>query len=113
MAHPPPSDDYATYLASDHWQTLRRAAIDYYGDACVLCATTGDGVEVHHRNYARRGKERLRDLIVLCGRCHAKHHDVPPDDPPFGPPLGPPRYNDLDGIRRHFERLIAAEDQAA
>lgn len=103
-------DNYGAYLQSPHWQTLRRAAIDYYGNACVLCGAKGDGVEVHHRLYVRKGRERLRDLTVLCRACHAKHHDVPLDD---DVPFGPPHHNDLDGIRRHFERLIAAEEQAA
>ena len=48
--------------------------------------------------------------VVLGATCHAKHHDVPLDD---DVPFGPPHHNDLDGIRRHFERLIAAEEQAA
>lgn len=105
-----PEDAYAEYLQSEHWKTLRRAAIDYYGNACVLCGAKGSKVDVHHRLYVRRGKERLRDLTVLCRDCHAKHHDQPVDD---DVPFGPPRHDDIDGIRRHFERLIANEDQAA
>lgn len=102
------TDTYDTYLSGEHWQTLRRAAIDYYGDACVLCGATGDRVDVHHRHYKRLGGERLHDLTVLCRDCHAKHHDKPVDDIPFGPP----HHDDIDGIRRHFERLIAQEEQA-
>jgi 5-methylcytosine-specific restriction endonuclease McrA len=102
------SGTYEEYLASDHWQTLRRAAIDYYGEACVLCAATGDGVEVHHRHYKTQGRESLRDLTVLCRPCHKKHHDQPIDDIPFGPP----HHDDIAGIRAHFERLIYEEEQA-
>lgn len=101
---------YDEYLSGEHWKTLRRAAVDYYGSACVLCGATGDGVDVHHRTYARRGHERLHDLTVLCRVCHAKHHDVPLDD---DVPFGPPRHDDIEGIRRHFERLISEEERAA
>jgi 5-methylcytosine-specific restriction endonuclease McrA len=31
---------------------------------------------VHHRTYARIGSEDPMDLVVLCSRCHRKHHDT-------------------------------------
>lgn len=64
---------YAQYLHTHHWQTIRRAALDHYGPACVLCGETGQ-VDVHHRTYARRGQERLHDLTVLCRPCHGRFH---------------------------------------
>lgn len=64
---------YNQYLRTHHWQTIRRAALDHYGPACLLCGETGQ-VDVHHRTYARRGEERLHDLAVLCRPCHKRFH---------------------------------------
>lgn len=64
---------YSDYLRTAHWQRTRAAAIDLYGSSCVLCG--GIPVDVHHRTYERRGRERLDDLIVLCHACHTRHHD--------------------------------------
>lgn len=64
---------YHDYLRTHHWHTIRRAALDHYGPACVLCGETGQ-VDVHHRTYARRGEERLHDLTVLCRSCHDRFH---------------------------------------
>ena len=60
------------YLKTSHWQTMRRLALEHYGSTCVLCNQTP--VQVHHRTYDRRGRERLDDLIVLCDKCHREHH---------------------------------------
>lgn len=68
-AHP---DQYAEYLKSDHWQHMRELALRHYGTNCVLCGNTP--VDVHHRTYARKGREWLEDLIVLCRNCHKKFH---------------------------------------
>lgn len=74
--------DYAAYLASPEWQQ-RRAY--YYAKAlfrCELCGwesaagSGGRGLNVHHRTYARLGREFDADVIVLCRDCHAKFHDV-------------------------------------
>lgn len=64
---------YELYLRTHHWQTIRRAALDHYGPACLLCGNTGQ-VDVHHRTYQRRGSERLHDLTILCRDCHGRFH---------------------------------------
>lgn len=64
---------YDEYLKSDHWQHMRRIAREHYGDQCALCGKT-DGLDVHHRTYARRGREMLKDLTVLCRDCHRHFH---------------------------------------
>jgi len=66
---------YDLYLRTEHWQRMRALAIDRYGNACVLCNRTP--IDVHHRTYERRGRERLDDLIVLCFDCHARYHRIP------------------------------------
>lgn len=64
---------YAEYLASPHWQHMRAVAHEHYGGSCCLCGST-EGVDVHHRTYERKGKERLADVTLLCRDCHRKHH---------------------------------------
>jgi hypothetical protein len=64
---------YGEYLKTDHWQGCRERAFSHYGTACCLCGYTSH-LEVHHRNYSRLGAEHLEDLIVLCRRCHGRHH---------------------------------------
>lgn len=64
---------YAAYLESAHWQHMRAIAREHYGEQCVLCGSA-DELDVYHRTYERRGRERLSDVTVLCRNCHAKHH---------------------------------------
>lgn len=67
-------DEYAKYLKTPHWATVRDRALAYAERRCQLCYSPKD-VEVHHRTYERIGCERPADLTVLCRECHAKHHD--------------------------------------
>jgi 5-methylcytosine-specific restriction endonuclease McrA len=64
--------DYQLYLQSDHWRRMRAAALAWSGE-CALCASHRH-LEVHHRRYDRLWRERLTDLVVLCSRCHRRHH---------------------------------------
>jgi len=65
---------YREYLASDHWQAVRRSALEWQGDHCQICR--GGGVlNVHHNTYERRGEEALGDLLVLCAGCHQLFHE--------------------------------------
>lgn len=66
--------NYKLYLKSDEWKRTRRWALDRAGNKCQLCKS-GDKLNVHHNDYSRLGKEEPADIIVLCERCHRKHHD--------------------------------------
>ena len=63
---------YADYLRTPQWQARARAAKERAGE-CALCPAT-TSLEVHHRTYVRIGCEHPRDLVVLCSRCHRRHH---------------------------------------
>ena len=65
--------DYATYLQSDVWKTRAAEAKRRARYECALC-TSSRSLEVHHRTYVRLGREAESDLIVLCRRCHRRHH---------------------------------------
>ncbi len=68
---------YAEYLRSDYWQDLRRryekSALGKRG--CYVCGSH-DFLHLHHKTYKRVGKERLTDLIYLCGVCHEETHKI-------------------------------------
>jgi len=66
--------EYRAYLRSPEWRARRRRALALAGDACEVCGK-GGRLEVHHTTYARLGKERLSDLVVLCRRCHRWVHN--------------------------------------
>lgn len=65
--------DYAEYLKSPEWRERANEAKRRSEWQCALCCST-KSLEVHHRTYDRVGHERQSDLIVLCWRCHRKHH---------------------------------------
>jgi len=66
---------YAEYLKSDHWQYVRKVALERAGNRCQVCAAE-DALQVHHNNYYNRGDESLFDVVVLCSRCHEVIHQA-------------------------------------
>lgn len=64
---------YQNYLLGPVWQALKEAAKRNAGYQCELCARR-QRLQVHHRDYTHVFHETPEDLIVLCARCHAKHH---------------------------------------
>jgi 5-methylcytosine-specific restriction endonuclease McrA len=66
------SIDYAEYLRSEQWRQTAATAKER-SPYCALCPAR-DGLEVHHRTYARLGREWPSDLTVLCDRCHRRQH---------------------------------------
>jgi len=51
--------------------TLKRMIL-FRDETCVLCNHDGSEypLQIHHRTYERYGNEELRDLCLLCTRCH-------------------------------------------
>lgn len=68
---------YKQYLKTSHWQAKRREVLEWAGHSCQLC-NSKKILHVHHRNYDNLWNEQLSDLIVLCKKCHEKHHDIEP-----------------------------------
>ena len=68
---------YQAYLQTEHWQSVRATALRRAKFRCQLCNASGS-LHVHHRSYEHRGEEQhyMHDVIVLCRRCHEKHHDI-------------------------------------
>lgn len=81
---PPRAFSYQEYLASEHWDEVRRRELRFARYACRLCGSKGT-LHVHHRSYENLGCERSSDLIVLCCDCHSRFHQQCKlaDDPKF------------------------------
>lgn len=62
------------YLQSSHWQEVK-ALVYATRKHCQLC-WFGTPLNIYHITYNRLVQEDLRDLIVLCERCHSQHDHV-------------------------------------
>ena len=68
---------YREYLRSDKWLNFRRKILKQR-NRCKKCGSK-DNLQVHHRHYKNGrgsilGRERSRDVEVLCERCHEREH---------------------------------------
>tara|TARA_A100001515_G_scaffold131933_1_gene120014 strand:- start:176 stop:796 length:621 start_codon:yes stop_codon:yes gene_type:complete len=66
--------NYDKYLQGKHWKNTRKSALERADFQCQLCSCKDSVLEVHHNNYDNIGKEKPKDLIVLCRPCHRKFH---------------------------------------
>lgn len=65
-------DSYDAYLRSPEWKALRRRV----GTAVKwTCPCGAVATQIHHRTYARIGREKLSDLEAVCKGCHSKIHE--------------------------------------
>lgn len=92
---------YEAYIASPEWRERREERIRAVGGRCQLCNQAGE-LHVHHRTYARVGREFDSDLTVLCARCHEKYHDILPS-----------RIEDTPAARRRVRMFHAPPATAA
>jgi hypothetical protein len=62
-------------LGRADWKPLSFQVKWAAGGKCSICPRAFPnpflGLEVHHNTYVRLGRERLSDLVALCGNCHA------------------------------------------
>ena len=65
---------YRKYLEGETWSKLRCDILTIRGDKCEVCGK--GGVHVHHRSYKNLGHEEPEDLVLLCGACHMKAHNI-------------------------------------
>ena len=67
---------YEEYLKSEIWKESRKRFISKQKKLECFCCKLNTNLQVHHRTYARLGKEYLTDLVLLCGDCHKKTHSL-------------------------------------
>ena len=62
------------YLKSKHWREFRKYVYGTVGRRCCKCSSRFK-VQIHHKNYDCLGKEKLKDVMVLCERHHLLEHE--------------------------------------
>ena len=69
----PDTKDRQKYERTPHFQAMRDELIARYS-TCVLCGKPG--TVPHHRRYGNAlfQEDLHRDVILLCVRCHRRHH---------------------------------------
>lgn len=68
---------HSAHIRSEKWKAIRERLFKKRGRKCEQCGSP-DQIEVHHKHYNNLGRERLRDLEILCRPCHAKFHNKIP-----------------------------------
>ena len=66
------------YLKSPEWYILKNQRLKIAQDKCEVCGSKRQ-LKCHHITYERLTRERIDDLVILCGGsngCHQKIHDI-------------------------------------
>ncbi len=62
--------EYAEYLRTPHWHTLKRIRQELDGGHCMICRNTVQ-LQCHHNCYDRMPyMERIDDVLTICNECH-------------------------------------------
>lgn len=69
------SPEYLKYIHSPLWFVKREEAFAHYGRQCKNCKSTMQ-LEIHHLSYRHLGHELMKELMVLCRKCHEAVHSV-------------------------------------
>ncbi len=75
-----PIINYTDYLKTKHWKTVRAAMILLNEAKCAMCNHEESfygldclsELEVHHKHYKNKGREKYEDLLLLC----RSHHET-------------------------------------
>jgi len=72
-------ENYAVFLNSKYWNTVRNMVLKRDKFKCVICSET-KLLQVHHNSYKNHFNEHkhLEDLMTLCKSCHQAHHYAQP-----------------------------------
>lgn len=70
------SELHSAHLKSAKWKKIKAKLFRLRGRKCERCGSV-ERIEVHHKHYNNLGRERMRDLEILCRPCHAAHHGKP------------------------------------
>ena len=65
--------DYRQYLKTKWWKARRLKFIGK-NPFCYCCGDKAS--EVNHRCYARKGREKDKDLVAICRDCHENIHTL-------------------------------------
>lgn len=65
---------YEEYMKSKRWWSRKQQLFKVREKKCELCGSVTE-IHVHHLTYDRLGRERDKDLQILCADCHATEHE--------------------------------------
>jgi 5-methylcytosine-specific restriction endonuclease McrA len=65
--------NYLKYIGSAAWKAKRQQYFALYGKKCQVC-NSRQNIKIHHRTYARFGRELLVDILALCQQHHLEVH---------------------------------------
>jgi len=75
----PYKEIYSDYLNSEKWDSLKRLALERADYKCELCGAIYKAI--HHVKYPKKYKnDHIDNLLVVCGKCHAKLHGIRDND---------------------------------
>ena len=66
----PWKERYLEHLKSIYWATLKKKVIKRRGYQCEKCHAVSVRLDLHHEHYKTFGKERQKDVVLLCRNCH-------------------------------------------
>lgn len=61
---------YAEHLRSSYWADLKQKVVKRRGRKCERCHAAGLPLDLHHEHYRTFGRERQKDVVLLCRGCH-------------------------------------------
>jgi len=65
---------YKFYLTTPHWKAVRMRRLRAAHFQCEECGEHKTILDVHHLHYRSLGREKNKDLKVLCRPCHKDAH---------------------------------------
>lgn len=75
--------DYISYLKSEKWRALRKAAYRRAIGKCEFCGSLA--ANIHHVRYPKNySEDSVENLVAVCKRCHDLGHGIRAEivDPP-------------------------------
>lgn len=70
---------HRAYIQSDFWKQFVARVVFWRGHECERCGDRQCPLEGHHLTYARLGKERPEDIMLVCAECHRALHGAGSD----------------------------------
>lgn len=71
--------NYKKELTHPHWYAFRNFVLTVKGYKCEMCGRTSGSMNIHHLHY-RPGlhawEYSIKDVMVLCPRCHKRVHGI-------------------------------------
>jgi hypothetical protein len=61
---------YNAHIQSSKWRNMRRERLAATGHRCERCGRLNVRLCLHHKTYARFGRELPNDVLLLCCQCH-------------------------------------------